>query len=132
MKALDLKVSSIQLETAFQLRIRRAGVKRQFITFDTLIAAELACLQIEADLSVDIVRDYAVASRHTLGELMKRYLEEVVPTHKGCDVEVGRLCKLIRDETFVDKKLAALNTEDLQDFINDRLTEVAPATVDRS
>lgn len=131
MKALGLKASLTQLETAFQLRVRRAGVKQQFITFNTLVEAEQACLQIEANLSVGIVRDYAIASRNTLGDLMQRYLNEIVPTHKGGDVEAGRLRKLLRDESFVDKKLAALDTEDLQDFINDRLTEVAPATVDR-
>jgi integrase len=37
----------------------------------------------------------------------------------------------MRDEPFVDKKLAALATVDLQDFIADRLADVAPATVDR-
>lgn len=51
--------------------------------------------------------------------------------HKGGAVEIGRLRKLIRDEDFVDKPLASLSTEDLQDFVYARLEEVAPATVDR-
>jgi hypothetical protein len=131
MKRLDFKASLAQLETSFQLRVRRQGVKQQFITFDTREAAEQARLRIEADLSVRIVRDYAVVARHTLSGLMQRYLEDVVPSHKGADIEAGRLRRLMREESFVDKKLAALTTEDLQDFITDRLTEVAPATVDR-
>lgn len=131
LQTLGLKASLTQLETSFQLRVRRNGVKAQFITFDTLEAAEQAHLKIAADLSVSIIRDYAIATRHTLSELMQRYLDDVVPTHKGGDIEAGRLRRLIRDESFVDKKLAALDTEDLQDFITDRLTEVAPATVDR-
>lgn len=131
MKRLDFKASLKQLETSFQLRVRRQGVKQQFITFDTREAAEQARLHIEANLSVSIVRDYAAATRHTLCDLMQRYVEEVAPSHKGGDIEAGRLRRLMRDETFVDKKLAALTTEDLQDYITDRLTEVAPATVDR-
>ncbi len=62
---------------------------------------------------------------------MTRYRDEVVPGHKGADVEQSRINRILRTEAFVDKKLAALCTEDLQDFITDRLTEVAPATVDR-
>lgn len=53
------------------------------------------------------------------------------PSIKGGAIEVNRINRILRDEKFVDKKLAALTTEDLQDFITDRLTEVAPATVDR-
>lgn len=120
-----------QLETAFQLRVRRKGMAPQFITFDTPDQAEQARLHIEANLSVSIVRDYASAARWTLRELMQRYLVEVVPSHKGADVETNRLQRLMRDEPFVDKKLAALATVDLQDFIADRLADVAPATVDR-
>lgn len=131
LQTLGLKASLTQLETSFQLRVRRKGVKAQFITFDTLQAAEQAHLKISADLSVSIIRDYAIATRQTLSNLMQRYLDEVVPTHKGGDIEAGRMRRLMRDEAFVDKKLAALDTEDLQDFITDRLTEVAPATVDR-
>ena len=121
----------MQLETAFQLRVRRKGMAPQFITFDTPAQAEQARLHIEANLSVSIVRDYASAARWTLRELMQRYLVEVVPSHKGADVETNRLQRLMRDEPFVDKKLAALATVDLQDFIADRLADVAPATVDR-
>lgn len=131
MNRLDFKASLMQLETSFQLRVRRQGVKQQFITFDTYKAAEQARLRIEADLSVSIVRDYAVAARYTLSDLMQRYLDEVVPSHKGAHVEAGRLRRIMREESFVDKKVAALTTNDLQDYITDRETKVAPATVDR-
>lgn len=129
--ARGLRARISQLETAFQLRVRRKGVPPQFITFDSLEQAEQARLHIEANLAVSIVRDYAVATKTTLRALLERYLKEVVPSHKGVDVERIRINRLLRTEAFVDKKLAALTTEDLQDFISDRLTEVAPATVDR-
>lgn len=129
--AQGLRAKLAQFETAFQLRVRRKGVPLQHITFDTWEEAEQARLHIEANLSVSIVRDYGIATKYTLRDLMQRYLEEVVPGHKGGDVESNRLRRMMRDEAFVDKKLAALITEDLQDFITDRLTEVKPATVDR-
>lgn len=126
-----IKARLEQLETSFQLRVRRKGVPAQYITFDNLESAEQSRLQIDAQLSVSIVRDYAVATKTMLRDLLDRYLTEIVPSHKGADVERTRIRRLLRDEAFVDKKLAALSTEDLQDFITDRLTEVAPSTVDR-
>lgn len=131
LSAQGLKASLMQLGVAFQLRIRRKGVKQQFLTFDSYEAAKQAMLRIEADLSVSIVRDYAAATRHTLADLMLRYIEEVTPAHKGGEIEAGRLQRIMRKEDFVDKRLAAISTEDLKDFIDDRLTEVKPATVDR-
>jgi hypothetical protein len=125
------KAKLIQLETSFQLRLRRKGVKQQFLTFHTYEQAAQAQLKIESDLSVSIIRDYASAAQTTLRDIMMRYREEVVPGHKGADVERTRINRILRTEAFVDKWLAALCTEDLQDFITDRLTEVAPATVDR-
>lgn len=125
------KAKLVQQETSFQLRLRRKGVKQQFLTFDTYEQAEQAQLKIESDLSVSIIRDYASAAQTTLRDIMVRYRDEVVPSHKGADVETNRINRMLRTENFVDKKLAALSTEDLQDFITDRLTEVAPATVDR-
>ena len=121
----------IQLETSFQLRLRRKGVKQQFLTFESYKQAEQAQLKMESDLSVSIIRDYAVAAHTTLRDIMTRYRDEVVPGHKGADVEQSRINRILRTEAFVDKKLAALCTEDLQDFTTDRLTKVAPATVDR-
>ncbi|TVO64221.1 site-specific integrase [Denitromonas ohlonensis] len=120
-----------QLETSFQLRIRRKGVRVQRITFDTYAAAEQALRKIESDLSVSIVRDYAIAAQTSFRDIADRYIAEVAPKHKGGEIEIGRLKKILRDQSFVDKPLAALRTEDLQDFIGERLADVRPATVDR-
>lgn len=129
--AQGLRAKLVQLETSFQLRLRRQGVKVQFLTFSTFAEAEQARLKIESDLSVSIVKDYAVATHMSLRDLLIRYRDEVTQHHKGGDVERNRINRICRDEAFIDKKLAALTTEDLQDFIFDRLTQVAPSTVDR-
>lgn len=126
-----LKGKLVQLETSFQLRLRRVGMKDQVVTFDTRLAAEQALRHIESQHSVGIVRDYIVATRYTLADLIQRYITEVVPRHKGGEVEICRLRRILRTEAFVDLKLAVLSTEDLQEFIHSRLEEVAPATVNR-
>ena len=120
-----------QLEPSFQLRLRRKGVRAQRITFDTYAAAEQALRKIESDLSVSIVRDYAIAAQTSFRDIADRYIAEVAPKHKGGEIEIGRLKKILRDHSFVDKPLAALRTEDIQDFIGERLADVRPATVDR-
>ncbi len=129
--AQGVKAKLVQLENAFQLRVRRKGMKPQFITFDSWREAEQVRLKMESEFSLSIVRDYAQATQVSLRDLLSRYRDEVVPRHKGRGPETSRINKLLRDEAWVDKKLAALTTEDLQDFIYDRLSEVAPATVDR-
>ena len=86
-----IKARLEQLETSFQLRVRRKGVDKQYITFDNWESAEQARLQIDAQLSVSIVRDYAAATKTTLRDLLDRYLTEIVPSHKGADVERTRI-----------------------------------------
>ena len=55
-----------------------------------------------------MVRDYGIAARTTLRDLMERYLEEVVPRHKSASVETYILRRIMREDPFVEKKLAAL------------------------
>lgn len=85
--------------------------------------------ELEAKHALSVFRDYATATRHTLAEIMQRYILEACPKHKGAESEIYRLQRMIRDEVLVHKKVAEVSTEDIVDFINDRLTEVAPSTV---
>jgi integrase len=125
------RVKLQQLENSWQVRARDKGFPKFCATFDSYEEAEKTLKQIEAKRALKVFRDYGAALKHTAAQLMERYMEEVCPSHKGCDVERMRLRRLIRDEEFVDKPLASLCTEDLQDYMTERLTEVAPSTVDR-
>lgn len=120
-----------QLANAFQVRARDKGFPVFCASFTTREEAEKTLKQLEANRALSIFRDFAAATKVTLAELMQRYIEEVAHRHKGGGIEAGRLRKLIRTEDFVDKPLASLSTEDLQDFVYARLEEVEPATVDR-
>lgn len=93
--ARGIKSRLTQLETSFQFRVRKKGLRQQFITFDTFEQAEQARLQIDANLSVSIVRDYAAAATTTLRDLLERYLKEIVPSHKGADVEAAYTRRLL-------------------------------------
>lgn len=119
-----------QLENSWQLRLRYTE-KSVLLTFNTRAEAEKTLAKIESDRALSIFRDYSAATRITVRELLERYRDEVCPGHKGAEPETYRINKLVRDEQFVEKRLSDLSTEDLQDFITDRLSEVAPSTVDR-
>jgi integrase len=125
------KVKLEQLENSWQVRARDRGYPTFCATFDTYEEAEKTQKQLEAKRALKVFRDFGAALKHSPAQIMGRYIDEVCPGHKGGDVEVMRLRRLIRDEDFVDKPLASLCTEDLQDYVTDRLTEVAPSTVDR-
>lgn len=67
-----LKPKLTQLETSFELRVRRQGVKTQFITFDTWQLAEQARLQIEANLSADYLGWHPVGKWQRGGDSVNR------------------------------------------------------------
>lgn len=123
LRAQGFRAKLEQVGIAFPLRSRRKGLRDPVATVDPRPAAEQDALR--------AVRDDVAAARDTLAALMQRYIVEVAPRHKGGEVEICRLRRLIRDEEFVGRPLAALTTEDLQQFVCTRLDTVAPATVDR-
>jgi len=120
-----------QLEHSFQVLARDKGYPRFCATFDTYAEAEKTRKKIEAERALSVFRDFAAATRVTAAELVERYIAQVCPGHKGGETEIYRLRRLLRTEAFLHKPLARVTTEDLQDFVTDRLTEVAPASVDR-
>lgn len=129
--AQGLKPTLRQLDNAFQVLARDKGFPRFCVTFDTWEEAEKTRKKIESERALKVFRDYGAATRVTAAELLERYIREVCPSHKGGESEIYRLRRMLREEAFLFKALAQLCTEDLQDFITDRLTEVAPSTVDR-
>lgn len=131
LEAQGYKPTLKQLENAFQVKARDKGFPKFCATFDTYLEAEKTKKKLESERALMVFRDYGAATRHTVAQLVERYIEEVCPQHKGGESEIYRLRRLLRVESFMQKNLALLTTEDLQEFITDRLTEVAPSTVDR-
>lgn len=68
----------------------------------------------------------------SLGELVKKYICEVAPSHKGADKDISRLNKLISDyPKLAQKSLNDVDQLDMIELRNDRLTKVSPSTVGR-
>jgi len=113
----------------WQARVRRTGHKEQSETFDTYEEAERWVAMTEARLfSEGSKNDYL--NIVTLGNLLKRYREEVTPTHKGEKQESDRL-KRLEDFPIAKIALADLIPDDARQFRDDRLAEVSPGTVIR-
>jgi integrase len=84
-----------------------------------------------AEIELQMGRGNGVVGAYTLGELFKEYSEKVAEKKKGARWEVIRLERLQR-YPFTKIKLAELRREDLEGWIDLRLTEgVMPSSVNR-
>lgn len=65
-------------------------------------------------------------------ELIKKYISEVAPSHKGADKEISRLGKLMNDyPKLMQKPIIDVNQLDMIELRNDRLSKVSASTVGR-
>lgn len=65
-------------------------------------------------------------------ELIKKYISEVAPSHKGADKEISRLGKLMNDyPKLMQKPIINVNQLDMIELRNDRLSKVSASTVGR-
>lgn len=111
-------------------QIRRRGYPIQSKTFETRAAAEKWARAIERELDQGLYINRSPAEKTTLGDLLKDYLREVVPTHKGADSEKIRINAMLRAK-ICKLSLAALTPAALSEWRDERLKEVSPATVRR-
>lgn len=98
--------------------------KRASGSFGTKAQAAAWALQREAELSG------SVAHSGTVADLLKRYGEEVSPTHRGERWELTRLTRLERDP-LARVRLAALSAADIAAWRERRLRAVSGASVRR-
>lgn len=149
-----------QLETSFQVRVRRAGYASQCVTFDTAAQAEAYAHRVLADHAAGLSTDPQKPRRTTVATLVARYIREECPKHKGGRDEAFRLNKLLRDSgnptvpwgdeppaprsgrniakgqaaacvQWLNRPLSSLCAVDIEEYIEERMEEVSPATVDR-
>jgi len=66
---------------------------------------------------------------HSFGDLLDRYIREVVPTHRGERAERLRLERLRRDDALSGVKLPALSAQHIAAWRDRRLMQVSVATV---
>lgn len=111
--------------------VRRTGYKARSDIFETKKAAEAWARSVEREMDTRRYVDPGEALRTTVAQLLDRYILEVVPTHKGGRWEEVRIRRLLEDAEFTRRRLDQLRPDDLRAWRDTRLTDVAPATVNR-
>jgi integrase len=103
------------------------GGRRASKVFRTLREANAWAAQMEERLAA------APADRHTLRDLIERYVESVLPGKRGGDHEARQAKAFLRDfSAMADKRLADLDTPDFARWRDERLKSVSDATVLRN
>lgn len=104
----------------WRAEIRRVGFPSQWSTFDTKAEAEAWARRIESEMDRGIFVDRTEAERNTLGDLLRRYAEEVSPLKKGCADEILRIRKICQDP-IAQYKVAVLSGKVFSDYRDRRL-----------
>ncbi len=114
----------------WQAQVRLKGQPLESKSFITRSDAERWARAIEAAMDKGSYVNTAVARRITFGELVDRYVLEVLPAMKGAPVDVIRL-KALRRNRICALSVAALTPEQVAKFRDSRLTAVSNGTVIR-
>ena len=119
-----------RLRGRWQAMVRRRGVPPRCKSFDKRTDATrwARALEAEADRS-GWVADTRLAEKTTLGELLTRYRDQVSPTKRSAHTEKARINAMVR-RPIAHRTLAKLTSADIATYRDERLKDVAPATVD--
>jgi len=111
--------------------VRRRGVPPRCKSFDKRSDATrwARALEAEADRS-GWVADTRLAEKTTLGEILTRYRDQVSPTKRSAHTEKARINAMVR-RPIAHRTLAKLTSSDVASYRDERLKDVAPATVVR-
>ena len=116
--------------TKWQARIRIKGQPSVEKTFITKADAEAWAKLTESEMIRGVYIKRTDAERTTLSEALDRYEAEVTPTKRGAAIERFRLATW-RKSRLAQMTLASLRGADFARWRDERLKDVAPATVKR-
>ncbi|MEH6473541.1 MAG: tyrosine-type recombinase/integrase [Halopseudomonas sp.] len=117
-----------QASGSWQAQVKGGGARKSK-TFKTKAEAKIWAkkteLDFEAAQDLDMIHDY-----HTVGDLFRRYADEIAPKKKGA-VSEGK--RLVRFQTYdlANLRLAVLRRKDIEDWIELRLKSVRSSSVNR-
>jgi len=100
--------------------VRREGYPAVTKTFDTKGQAEAWARRTESEIDRGSFVDRTEAERNTLGDLLRRYADEVSPHKKGGAGEILRIRKL-REDLIAQYKIVALSGKVMADYRDRRL-----------
>ena len=113
----------------WQARVRKAN-QTLTKTFINKADAEKWANQVEVELDKGSFVNLALAERTTFKEVIERYITEVLPTMRGGSADLIRLKALAR-RPLAKLNMVALSPQRIAQFRDERLKEIAPATVIR-
>ena len=114
----------------WQARVRRQGYPDITKSFQGRQEAERWARSVESEMDRGSYVSYSEAQKTTLGDLIQRYLAEVLPSMKGAHEDSIRL-KAICRRHICKNSIASLTPAKIAAYRDLRLTEVAAGTVVR-
>lgn len=114
----------------WQARIKRDGFPDQVKTFEAKAEAERWARSIESKMDQGNYVSRTEAQKTSLGDLIQRYMAEVLPSMKGAHEDAIRLRAVCR-RPICKNSIAALTPAKVAEYRDLRLTEVAAGTVVR-
>ena len=116
----------------FQAKIRRKGRPLLSKTFTSKTDAQVWARAVESEMDKGVFIDRRESEKNTLGDVLKRYQDEVTPDKKGAVAEKARITTLLRDP-ITRVKMAALSGKDVAAWRDRRLKtdKVTGSTVNR-
>lgn len=114
----------------WQARVQTKGHPAQSKTFISKVDAERWAKQIEVEIQKGSYTNLALAERTTFAEIIERYIVEVLPKMRGGKADYIRLKALAR-RPIAKLNMVALTPQKIAQHRDERLKEIAPATVIR-
>ena len=114
----------------WQARISRLGEQSQVKTFQTKEDAERWARGIEVEWDRGTYINTHQAQKTTFGELIERYLREVLPRFRGAHEDAYRLKAILR-RPIASVNTTLLNSSRIAQYRDERLCEVSAGTVIR-
>ena len=114
----------------WQARISKRGFHPVMKSFPSRELAELWGKKTELDMARGAFIDTQLAEITTLGEVFKRYSEEVSTLHRGRKSEIARLSLLQRDKV-ATVAMSNLKPQDIADLRDRRLKRIKDSTCNR-
>jgi integrase len=124
----NIRRRKLKTQISFQVRIRRAGIRDIVKSFLTRTEAKRWARSMETKLDRGDFSDYTEASKLTLGDIAKRYIDGGYHLKKkGARYEEYRYSQLL-ENTISGVNLLKLSSKHLAEYRAFRLQEVEPAT----
>ena len=114
----------------WQARVQIKGHAVRSKTFINKVDAERWAKQIEVEMQKGSYTNLVLAERTTFAEIIERYITEVLPTMRGGKADYIRLKALAR-RPIAKLNMVALTPQKIAQHRDERLKEIAPATVIR-